>query len=248
MPINLDELNSVANKKVKLYTPKFFSKILTGSGKTTLFKLLSNQLQYDGNILIFKKTISYNLKKGHLGLISPDLNYFKGKLVVDELIDILKFKDTEPESIKTKIETIAKKTGIINILNNKISTLNIKEKILVMIAIQLLSKPEVLIIDNAFSFLDNEKENIKTELKRICKKSTIINITNDTDECLWGDEVLFLKDNPTTKKTNKLDSEDFISNDLSVPFIISLSEKLKFYGLIEKSYLYMERLVDDLWQ
>ena len=117
-----------------------------------------------------------------------------------------------------------------------------------LFTLQLLLRPKVLIIDNCFSFFDFEKNDIIRELKRVFKKGTVINITNDVNECLFGQEVLFLKDNLYKKNVFLLDSEDFLSNELDVPFIILLSEKLKFYGLIDKTYLDVERLIGDLWE
>ena len=61
-------------------------------------------------------------------------------------------------------------------------------------------------------------------------------------------EVLFLGDNLVKKDVNVLDSDDFLSNKLDVPFMILLSERLKFYGLTDKNYLDVERLIDDLWE
>ena len=211
-----------------------------GSGKSTLFNIFSGNLKFDGNLLINKKSIYYNLEKGYLGLISSSVNFYKSGIV----IDVLKNKCSD----FSRIESVSKKIGIIDILNMDFKYLSFKQRILVMFALQFLLKPKVLVIDNCFSFLDNEKIVIKRMLKRLCKKCTIINITNDVDECLYGQEVLFLSNNLCIKKIQDLDSDDFISRDLSVPFIISLSEKLKFYGLIDKNYFNIERLIDDLWQ
>ena len=219
-----------------------------GSGKSTLFKIFSGDLNFDGSIVFFNKSIKYNLDKGYLGFISSDLNNFKKNTVIDELIDVLKFKGTPFNKIKGEIERVARKIRIVDILNCDIKSLNIKKRILVMFALQFLMKPKVLIIDNAFSYLDNEKLIVKREIRRLCKKCTVINITNDVNECLWGDEVIFLGDKIALKKKVMLDVNDFSSNDLDIPFIISLSEKLKFYGLTDGLYFDMERLVDDLWQ
>ena len=118
-----------------------------------------------------------------------------------------------------------------------------------MFAREILSKPKVLIIDNALDYLDNEKEKVIKELLRLNKKdSTIINITNNTDECLIGKAIIIMGDNLQVFKTNEITEEDFLNNNLEVPFMISLSNKLKFYDICEKNYLKMEKLVDDLWQ
>ena len=219
-----------------------------GSGKSTLFKILSGNLPFEGNVLILNKSIGYNIDKGYLGVISASSNYFKEKSVIDELTYVLKSKGRPLDKIKGEILKVSKKTGIDKILNYSIKDLNVKERILLMFTIQLLNKPKVLFLDNVFGYLDNEKNKIMTELKRLNKRCTIVNITNNTEECIYGKEVLILGDEVIKKKTDEISIEDFSSEGLELPFIVSLSSKLKFYNLINDVYLDMERLVDDLWQ
>ena len=160
----------------------------------------------------------------------------------------MKYKEIDFDKISRNIRKVSKKIGILDILNKRVIDLSVKERIMVIFTLQLLLKPKVLIIDNCFSFLDAEKEVIMKELKRVFKKCTVINITNDVNECLEGYEVIFLNNNLIKKDTYLLDSDDFLSNDLDVPIFISFSEKLKFYGLTDKLYLNIERLIDDLWE
>ena len=217
-----------------------------GSGKSTLFKIFSGDLKYDGSILILDRSIESSLD--NIGLISPSLDYFKEEVVINELIGSLKNKRKDFAKIENDIKKISKKIGIDNLLNKKINDLNEKEKILIQFVLQFLLKPKVLIIDNSFSILDYEKKVIVKEVKRIFKKCTVINITNDVNECLYGQEVLFLSDNFLKKSVQLLDGDDFLSNNLDIPFMIMFSERLKFYGLSDKVYLNVERLIDDLWE
>lgn len=217
------------------------------SGKSTLFKIFSGEKKYSGNIFILKKSISYNINKGFLGFISPDSDYFKYSLVFDELISVLKFKLRPADKMKGDIERVCKKLNIIGLLNRSIKSLTIKEKVLVMVAYQLLLKPKVLIIDNLFSFLDNEYIFVLKELKRLNKNCTVINISNNPSECLYGNKVIFLPDNKI-KNVFDLDVNDFVNNDLEAPFPIILSDRLKFYNLVDTVYYDIEKLVDVLWQ
>lgn len=219
-----------------------------GSGKSTLFKIFAGDLKYTGRILILDKSIRAALDKFFLGLVSPNLDYFNENIVIDELIGALSYKKIDYRLIKNDIKKVSTKLGIDSILYKNIGSLNIKERILVSFALQFLLKPKVLVIDNCFSFLDLEKDIVIREVKRVFKKCTVINITNDVNECLFGKEVLFLNDNLLVKDVHLLAIDDFLSNQLSVPFIILLSEKLKFYGLIDKYYFSVERLIDDLWE
>lgn len=218
-----------------------------GSGKSTLFKIFCNSVNYSGNIFILKKSIKYNIDKGFLGFISPDFNYFTHSLVFDEFVSVLKFRLKSADKMKNDIERVSKKLNIIGLLNRSIKSLTVKEKLLVMVAYQLLLRPKVLLIDNLFSFLDDEFALVLKELKRLNKHCTIINITNCSPECLYGKEVIFLSDN-SKKNVFDLSVNDFVKNDLTVPFPIILSDRLKFYNLIDTVYYDIEKLVDVLWQ
>ena len=64
----------------------------SSSGKSTLFKILSGEKNYSGNVLVFKKSIKYSIDKGILGLVSLSSDYFSNSSVVDKFISVLKFK------------------------------------------------------------------------------------------------------------------------------------------------------------
>ena len=217
------------------------------SGKSTLFKILSGEKNYSGNVLVFKKSIKYSIDKGILGLVSLSSDYFSNSSVVDKFISVLKFKGRAEGKINSHIERVCKKLNIASLLNKNIGDLTAKEKLMVMVAYQMLLKPKVLIIDNLFSVLDDEFIIVLKELKRLNKTCTIINITNYPSECLYGNKVMFLEDN-NIKNVNSLDVNDFINNDLEIPFPLILSDRLKFYNLIDTVYYDIEKLVDDLWQ
>lgn len=220
-----------------------------GSGKSTLFKILSGKFQYYGAILMLNKDLNYNLEQGYLGLVSADIYNFKEKKVIDELTRVLKEKGRTSDKISAEIKRAVKKTGISELLDFNIKDLDLKDRILIMFTIQILKKPKILILDNVLEYLDNDKAKIVREISQLNKKNvTIINITNVSEESIYGKNVIFLDDEINKINVNDLEEDDFIRNNLEVPFMISLSSKLKFYDLIKDNYFNMEKLVDDLWQ
>ena len=246
--LNFSYKNNTVFENYNLQIDKGSFITITGknsSGKTTLFKILSNKLDYEGKILIDEKSIAYNFNKKTLGVIALNsYNYNK------KVIDLLKSKLEEKtlDDIDKKLKKYIKKTNIENTLEYNFRNLSAKEKILVMITIQLIINPKVIILENVFEYLDAEKEKIMKMFQKLNKKgTTIINITNQTEECLYGNEVIFLNDSKHIK-TKDLNEDIFLENELTPPFMISLSSKLQFYNLINKNYLSMEKLVDDLWQ
>ena len=217
-----------------------------GCGKSTLFNILIGNLDFHGDLCLFGKSINYSLDKGYIGWVSIQ-NEYSG-IVIDILMDVLKKRGTSYDKIKPEIQRIIKKTGIQDLVDLDYNQLSYSNMILVNFSIQLLNRPRLLIIDNAFSYLDSNKEKIIREIIRLNKKTTIINITNDVSECIYGNDVIVISNDFKRFKVCDMSEEDFICNGLNVPFIISLSSKLKFYGIIDDNYLDMERLADDLWQ
>ena len=50
-----------------------------------------------------------------------------------------------------------------------------------------------------------------------------------------------------TKEVTK-DNKLFEDNHLKLPFLLDITNKLKYYGLVEKDVKDMESLVDELWK
>lgn len=213
-----------------------------GCGKSTLFNILTESK----SVKVFGKSIRYMIDKGYVGIVSGEFN--SSKCVIDEFVDLLKAKGRAFDKIKDDVQRVASKTGIDYILDKKVCNLSIKEKILFQFTMQILNRPKVLILDNAFGYLDFEKSGIVREVKRLNKKCTIINITNDSREIIYGTDVIVMDDEFNKYKVSDLIEDDYISFGLEVPFMVCLCSKLNFYGVIDDNYFDMERLVDSLWQ
>ena len=117
--------------------------------------------------------------------------------------------------------------------------------------IGILKEPKILILDNALEGISNkERINILRILKRL--KITIVNFTNNSIDTLISDEIIIIGDGKVIlhgSKRKVLEDEKFFEkNDLELPFVINLSNKLKFYDLIDKVYFNEKKLVDDLWK
>lgn len=214
-----------------------------GIGKSTLFKILKDEVNYSGKVLFSNKSIGYSLEKGYVGYISLDCDYINGK-VIDVLVDVLRLKGRTFDKIKVELRRMVKKLEIEDLLYYDYSELSISEKIVVMFAYQFLLKPRLLIIDNVIDYLDDDSDKILRELIRFNKRGTIVNITNNPEESLIGSDIFIIGSGSYTS----IDEEVFVSNGLDVPFMISLCTKLKYYGLIDKNCYSMEKLVDILWE
>ncbi|MCM1370289.1 MAG: ATP-binding cassette domain-containing protein [Clostridium sp.] len=198
------------------------------SGKTTLAKILA-------------------------GIIKTDSVYFNGELIKNKelqknVIYISNSTKIEKKDIKKlkKLE-FSEYFNINDILQKKYFN---KEDISTLLIIKsLLTNPKILIIDNILHLV-----NIKDDVLKYAKdnKITLINITNDMEESLLGDNIIILNNKKiilNSKATTVLKKEKKLNeNKLTLPFMIDLSNKLKFYDLIKTDILDMNEMVDVLWK
>lgn len=211
-----------------------------GSGKTTLAKILSGF--YKKNILIYGENDYQNIK-----VIFDDLD-FDG-IVMNILINSLKGLDKK--EISDRVIEVSKLFGFDKLLNKDYDTLCLKDKKIVNLGIGILSKPKVLVLDNILEGLDKKNKNII--LKKLKKlKITMINLSNDVNDALISDEVVIIGGGKVLLKGSKkrvLEDENFFETyDMELPFTVNLSNKLKFYELIDRVYFDDKKLVDDLWK
>lgn len=221
-----------------------------GSGKTALANILSNKLKFHGKILIYGKQKNFNLVE----TIFNDLDYYDS---FDTVINILvtALKGLNKKEVRKKVLWIANEFKFNDVLNKSFNYLSFQKKVLVILGISLIKNPKILILDNIFDGFDqNLKTKVLRNLKRYSKKEkiTVVYMTNDVEDALLADEILIIGDGKVLLKGSKrkvFEKEDFFEQyDMELPFVVSLSEKLKFYELIDKIYFNEKKLVDDLWK
>ena len=129
------------------------------------------------------------------------------------------------------------------------------EKQLVSLGCALVTGPKILILDEALSMLDyNNKSKIFKILKNINKKYgvTIINITHDIEESVYGDDILLIDSGRVIIHDSKeiVYEKESLLNDFGIelPFMVSLSKKLSYYDLVDKNIYNINEMVDILWQ
>ena len=238
---NYDENVIFNNFNLNISEGKFVTILgKNGSGKTTLAKILGGF--YKKNILIYGENDYQNIK-----VIFDDLD-FDG-IVMNILINSLKGLDKK--EISDRVIEVSKLFGFDKLLNKDYDTLCLKDKKIVNLGIGILSKPKVLVLDNILEGLDKKNKNII--LKKLKKlKITVINLSNDVNDALISDEVVIIGGGKVLLKGSKkrvLEDENFFETyDMELPFTVNLSNKLKFYELIDRVYFDNKKLVDDLWK
>lgn len=228
------------------------------SGKTTLCKILSGIITTDSfikvdNCILNSKTLRGIRRK--ISFVSEYAsNVFLGETIRDDINFYLKNKGLKKDNIENLLDKYSKPLGINKILDKPSSRISYGQKQVVAFLLAVSSNPKILILDNALSMLDQDlKKKIFLLLKQYNKKGmTILNFTNDSEDCFNGNDTILLTNGKIIlKKSTKNIFDDlkvFTENGLKIPFIVELSKKLTYYKIIDSTYFDYKKLVDNIWK
>lgn len=207
-----------------------------GSGKSTFSKLLSGLLPFkDGKIIVNginlkdkKKTLEI---RKNIGIVfqNPENQILFDK-VYDDIAFSLQNLGFSKEQISNIIDDALNSVNMSEYKNSYTDTLSLGQKQRIAIASTLAINPNLLILDEPTTMLDPiNKTAIYKTLNNLHEKSiTIIYITNNIDEILLADRILFLENGEIKedfKKETLLNHLDSLK-DFEAPGIISLIKKL----------------------
>lgn len=207
-----------------------------GSGKSTFSKLLSGLLPFkEGEIIVNginlkdkKKTLEI---RKTIGIVfqNPENQILFDK-VYDDIAFSLQNLGFSKEQISNIIDDALNSVNMSEYKNSYTDTLSLGQKQRIAIASTLAINPNLLILDEPTTMLDPiNKTAIYKTLNNLHEKSiTIIYITNNIDEILLADRILFLENGEIKedfKKETLLNHLDSLK-DFEAPGIISLIKKL----------------------
>lgn len=230
-----------------------------GSGKSTLIKILLGLLKADGYVNVYRMNMCEdNLMdiRRNIGVVfeNPD-NTFVAETVADDIAFALENLQYTPKTIENKIKKVSEYLGIEHLLEENPHHLSSGDKELVALASALVTEPKILILDEAFTMMDGvEKESILKMLERLVKekKITIINVTHNMEDTIYGDKIIVLNNGKIVLNDdkNQVYQEEKILKKmgLDLPFMIDLSRKLKYYGLVDGDIISMNEMVNHLWK
>lgn len=230
-----------------------------GSGKSTLVKILLGLLKAEGYVNIYRMNMCEdNLIdiRRNIGVVFENpSNTFVAETVEDDIAFVLENLQYSPKTIGSKIKKISEYLKIEHLLERNPHYLSSEEKELVSLASALVTEPKILILDEALTMLnDTEKNNILNLLKKIVKdkKITIINVTHDMEETIYGDKIIVLDGGKVIfndyKEVVYKEEKKLKSIGLELPFMVDLSNKLRYYGLVDDNILSMNEMVNHLWK
>lgn len=230
----------------------------SGSGKTTLLKVIAGKLESDAYISIdgtlnLKENREYNQSK--IGYLFEKENpVFLFDTVYDELSYKLECLDYTDEDIYEVISSLFSSLEISYTLNENPNMLSFGNKQLLSILKEIINPPKIIVIDNVISTLSERyRKNILNYLKYLKdeKKITIIHSTVNPEDTIESDYIGILSEG----KIFAYGKRDEIYNnfeiwkklDMSLPFMVELSTKLKYYDLVDDVIMDMDEMVDKLW-
>jgi ABC-type multidrug transport system fused ATPase/permease subunit len=200
---------------------------MSGSGKTTIFKLLLKQYDnYNGQILIDGhniKDFSEKSLRNAISVVNQEPMLFN--MSIKENLLMVKPDATEEQlqqvcklaSIHEFIETLPHKYDEILLENN--NNISVGQKQRIAIARAILKDTPIILFDEVTSALDKEsKKNIEETINKISKTKTVIVIAHTLDSIENFDNIVCLKDGGIV--------EEGSHNDL-------INEKGMYYNLIK---------------
>lgn len=230
-----------------------------GSGKSTLARLF-NGLLFPNTGLI--QTAGLTLVPDNLSAIrqkvgmvfqNPD-NQFVGSTVEEDIAFGLEGMCMSQADMRERIDRYADQFGVSHLLLKHPSELSGGQKQRVALTSVLAMEPEILVLDEASSMLDEQaREDLTRLLKEMHKqgKYTILSITHDADEIMASERVLAMRDgalvadvSPDALFANK---ELMSLCSLEAPFSQKLAQELNSRGFSIGRFGNEQELVDFLW-
>jgi ABC-type multidrug transport system ATPase subunit/pSer/pThr/pTyr-binding forkhead associated (FHA) protein len=174
----------------------------SGCGKSTLLKSLNGESPpTKGNVLIFNQDLitNYEYLKTQIGYVPQD-DIVHNQLTVEQSLFFaakLRIANISKSDIELKINKILSELNISHIKKNLISDISGGQRKRVSIAIELLTDPMLLFLDEPTSPLDPQTiEDFLNILKSLSKNgTTVIMVTHKPEDLDYMDEVIFMADN-----------------------------------------------------
>lgn len=162
-----------------------------GSGKTTFLRLCSGIAKPEaGDILIDGKTP----RETDAGWVNefPDKNILFSR-ASDEIASALRFSCKPCRQTECAVFEIAQSMNIVHLLDRSMRELSGGEKVLVALAAALVQRPEILVLDEYDSHLDETRCLQIEHLIQTCAVPYVLRCTQQMETASRGDFLLYLE-------------------------------------------------------
>jgi molybdate/tungstate transport system ATP-binding protein len=170
----------------------------TGAGKTLLLETIAGLHPVNrGEIWLDKVNVTgLQPEKRRISLVYQDSALFPHLSVAENIVFGLRIRKTDKKDILNSLDEIAAAVGVTHLLKRKPRSLSGGEKQKIALARALIIKPELLLLDEPLTSLDQEtRDVIREELKTLHRSfgATTIHVTHDFEEAVsMGDRVAVL--------------------------------------------------------
>jgi molybdopterin-binding protein len=161
----------------------------TGAGKTVLLESIAGLYPIkSGEIwLRGKEATRIEPEKRGVSIVYQDHVLFPHLSVKDNITFGLKMHKARAEERKERLNWVAQLLGITNLLHRRPDTLSGGEKQKVALGRAIITRPELLLVDEPLSALDPEtRESVQQELRQLHRALgiTILHVTHDFEEAI----------------------------------------------------------------
>ena len=177
----------------------------SGSGKTTLLNMISTIDKVTaGHIFVGGEDITKlrgnklnQFRRNKLGFIFQDFNLLDTLTGYENISLALSIQNKTYKEQKEKIEDIASKLGITNVLNKYPYQMSGGEKQRIACARAIITRPSLILADEPTGSLDSKSsKQLLSSIEYLNKdlKSTILMVTHDAFTASYATRVIFIKD------------------------------------------------------
>ena len=189
----------------------------SGSGKTTLLNCISTIDRVTaGKIIINNRDITKlkgnelnKFRREELGFIFQDFNLLDTLTAYENIALALTIQRVKPSEIETRVQEIAKKLEITDILNKYPYQISGGQKQRVASSRALITNPKLVLADEPTGALDSKSaRQLLESFEDLNKKlnATILMVTHDSFTASYANRILFIKDGKIFNELIKGDS------------------------------------------
>ena len=177
----------------------------SGSGKTTLLNCISTIDRVTaGHIYVGDKDITTirgnelnKFRREELGFIFQDFNLLDTPTGYENIALALSIQNVKPKEIDSRIQEVAKRLGIEEVLNKYSYQMSGGQKQRVAAARALITNPKLILADEPTGALDSKSSRYLLESMKEMNEglaATILMVTHDAFTASYASRVIFIKD------------------------------------------------------
>ena len=204
----------------------------SGSGKTTLLNCISTIDRVTAGDIIVDGTritkLSNNklnkFRRDELGFIFQDFNLLDTLTARENIALALSIKKTKKSEIDKRIEDVAEKLGITEVLDKYPYQMSGGQKQRVAACRAVVAKPSLILADEPTGALDSKSaRSLLVSLEELNKSqnATILMVTHDAFTASYADRIIFIKDGKIFNELSKKgDRKEFFSRIIDVQSVL----------------------------